>query len=193
MVYDDITLLVDRARQGDRAAMGTLCERFTPMVFATAMARLRNSAEAEEVVQETFLCCVRKLRQLDDDARFPGWLRRIADRLAINRLTRRGAMKDVQAEFLDRAEDPDGTPLDSMLDREQHDALRIALAHLRPLDRKTLLAFYVRGRSLTEMSGDFDVPVGTIKRRLHVARRRLRGSLENGLRPKCKRQAAGVG
>src|SRR5207302_681845 len=80
MVYDDITLLVDRARRGDRAAMGTLCERFTPMVFATAMARLRNSAEAEEVVQETFLCCVRKLRQLDDDARFAGWLRRIAAR-----------------------------------------------------------------------------------------------------------------
>src|SRR5438552_10861525 len=108
MVWDDITELVGRARGGDRAAMGALCERFTPTVFATAMARLRNSAEAEEVVQETFLCCVRKLRQLHDDSRFAGWLRRIADRLAITRLTRRAAVKDVQADTLDRAEDPDG-------------------------------------------------------------------------------------
>jgi RNA polymerase sigma-70 factor, ECF subfamily len=177
MVQDDIMMLVGQARTGDRAAMGTLCERFTPMVFATAMDCLRNAAEAEEVAQETFLHCMRKLPQLRDDARFAGWLRRIAQRLAINRLTRRGRVKGVEAEILDRAEAPDLTPLDSMLRHEQDNAFRSALARLRPLDRKTLLAFYVRGRSLNEMSDEFDVPVGTIKRRLHIARRRLRGCL----------------
>jgi RNA polymerase sigma-70 factor (ECF subfamily) len=186
MVWDDITILVGQARRGDRAAMGTLCERFAPMVYATAMTHLRNATEAEEVTQEAFLHCLRKLPQLREEARFAGWLRRIAQRLAINRYMRRGPVKGVEAEVLERTEAPERTPLDSIVKREQDRAVRAALARLKPLDRKTLLAFYVRGRSLTEMSCEFEVPVGTIKRRLHVARRRLRGCLENGVRGKRK-------
>ena len=41
------------------------------------------------------------------------------------------------------------------------------------MDRRTLEAFYLKGQSLTQMSDAFDSPVGTIKRRLHVARQRL--------------------
>ena len=46
------------------------------------------------------------------------------------------------------------------------------------LDRTTLEAFYVRGESLSQMSAAFDAPIGTIKRRLHVARKRLARQLE---------------
>ncbi len=186
MVFNDINDLVARAQSGDRAAMGALCERFAPMVYATAMSHLRNSAEAEEIAQEAFLHCLRKLPQLRDVSRFPGWLRRITQRLAINRLMRRGPVKGVEAEVLERTEARERTPLDGLLEVERNSAVRAALARLAPLDRKTLVAFYVRGRSLTEMSGEFEVPIGTIKRRLHVARRRLRGSLENGMRRKRK-------
>ncbi len=48
----------------------------------------------------------------------------------------------------------------------------------RDLDRETLTAFYIRGQSLIEMSDHFDAPVGTIKRRLHVARKRLSKEVE---------------
>src|SRR5262249_1056426 len=51
--------------------------------------------------------------------------------------------------------------------------------HLRDLDRRTLVAFYFEGRSLQEMSAEFDSPVGTIKRRLHTARNRLRDKLSD--------------
>ena len=47
------------------------------------------------------------------------------------------------------------------------------MARLRKLDRQTLKSFYVEGRSLKEMCDEFKAPVGTIKRRLHVARQRL--------------------
>jgi RNA polymerase sigma-70 factor (ECF subfamily) len=47
------------------------------------------------------------------------------------------------------------------------------LDRLGDLDRETLEAFYVRGQSLIEMSDEFSSPIGTIKRRLHVARKRL--------------------
>ena len=50
---------------------------------------------------------------------------------------------------------------------------------MRELDRETLVAFYVKGRSLLEMSDEFDAPLGTIKRRLHIARKRLAKEVES--------------
>jgi RNA polymerase sigma-70 factor (ECF subfamily) len=52
------------------------------------------------------------------------------------------------------------------------------LKRLKTLDRKTLTAFYVEGRSLAEMAVRFESPIGTIKRRLHTARKRLAVELE---------------
>ena len=46
------------------------------------------------------------------------------------------------------------------------------------MDRATLVAFYLRGRSLKQMSREFETPIGTIKRRLHVARNRLKRQME---------------
>ena len=46
------------------------------------------------------------------------------------------------------------------------------------VDRSTLVAFYLEGQSLIEMSDEFSAPIGTIKRRLHVARKRLAKELE---------------
>jgi RNA polymerase sigma-70 factor (ECF subfamily) len=51
------------------------------------------------------------------------------------------------------------------------------MTRLRELDRRTLLAFYFEGQSLIEMSDRFQSPVGTIKRRLHTARNRLKDEL----------------
>lgn len=52
------------------------------------------------------------------------------------------------------------------------------MRRLKDMDRDTLEAFYMRGQSLVEMSDQFDAPVGTIKRRLHVARQRLAREVE---------------
>jgi RNA polymerase sigma-70 factor (ECF subfamily) len=52
------------------------------------------------------------------------------------------------------------------------------LNRLKSLDRETLVSFYIQGQSLLEMSEDLDTPVGTIKRRLHTARKRLRAELQ---------------
>jgi RNA polymerase sigma-70 factor (ECF subfamily) len=54
------------------------------------------------------------------------------------------------------------------------------LKRLKELDRDTLVAFYIRGHSLKRIARDFETPVGTVKRRLHVARNRLRQVLERG-------------
>jgi RNA polymerase sigma-70 factor, ECF subfamily len=180
MIWTEITSLVERARAGDRAAYGELVERFQPTVYAVALARLRNPTEAQELAQEVFLHGMRKLPQLRDAQCFAGWLRQITVRMALNRLTRRGPLHKVESEALDQAEAAGAGPLDQLVQSEQAAELYKGLARLKPVDRATLMAFYIRGRSLKQMSREFETPVGTIKRRLHVARNRLKKQLERG-------------
>lgn len=191
MTWTELTTLVERARAGDRAAYGELVERFQPTVYAIALARLRNPAEAQELAQEVFLHGMRKLPQLRDAQCFAGWLRQITVRMAINRLTRRGPFQGVEPEVLEQAQAAGTGPLDELVRAEQREELRRGLARLKAVDRATLVAFYLRGRSLKQMSREFETPVGTIKRRLHVARNRLRRALEEAAGTATAGPAAG--
>jgi RNA polymerase sigma-70 factor (ECF subfamily) len=183
MSWDEIVNLVERARSGDRAAYGELVQRFQTTVYAVALTRLRNVAEAQELTQEVFLHAMGKLDQLRDPHCVAGWLRQITVRMAINRLTRRGPVFGADSEVLENSAGESVGPLDEMVRAEQRAELWDGLGRLKPLDRATLVAFYIRGRSLRQMSREFETPVGTIKRRLHVARKRLRKQLERRSQP----------
>jgi RNA polymerase sigma-70 factor (ECF subfamily) len=179
MIWNEIAILVERARAGNRSAYGELIERFQPTVYALALVRLRNPAEAQELSQEVFIHAMRKLDQLRDPRCFAGWLRQITVRMAINRLTRQRPVSGADPELLENASDSVVSPLDEMVRAEQRAELWAGLNRLKALDRATLEAFYIHGRSLKQMSRDFETPVGTIKRRLHVARNRLRRQMED--------------
>ena len=189
MVWNEITSLVLRARDGDRSAYGELVERFQPTVYALALARLRNPGEAQELTQEVFIHGMTKLGQLRDAHCFAGWLRQITVRMAINRLTRRGPLQGAEPEVLQNAAAADDTPLEELVRAEARAELQRGLERLKEIDRDTLVAFYIRGRSLKQMSREFETPVGTIKRRLHVARNRLRERLEGEARPRRRELA----
>src|ERR1700733_6199256 len=156
MTWTKIKTLVEKAQTGDRVAYGELVERFQPTVYAVALARLRTPTEAQELTQEVFLHGMRKLPQLRDAQCFAGWLRQITVRMAINRLTRRGPFQGVDLEVLDQAQAAGSGPLDDLVREEQADELLQALTRLRPLDRSTLVAFYLRGQSLKQMSREFE-------------------------------------
>ena len=177
MSWNEVTELVTRAQTGDRAAYGELVVRFQSAVFAMALSKVRDAGEAQELTQEVFVHGLRKLPQLRDPRCFAGWLRRITARMAINRVTRRGPAYGAEPEVLEGVASTTSDPAEQMLRREAKAQLRAGLRRLKPLDRATLVAFYLRGRSLKQMSREFETPVGTIKRRLHVARLRLKAVL----------------
>ena len=172
---DDTDLIrsVRCAQRGDREAFGRLVVRYERAVYAIAFRRLANHAEAKELSQEVFVQALRKIRQLRDPRCFGGWLRSIARRMAINRAIRRAPLVPTAPESFEATCVELETPLVRLLAREREDQVHLGLGRLRALDRDTLVAFYLDGRSLLEMSEKFDSPVGTIKRRLHVARKRL--------------------
>lgn len=170
--------LVLAAQNGDRFAFGELFERFERSVFAIAMRRLRDFEEAQELTQEVFIQAMTKLRQLREPEAFGGWLKAITHRMAINRIVRKAPDRAVETEQLEATWVDSQTPLTLALAGERSSCVRAGLDKLRDLDRETLVAFYVEGQSLLEMSEEFRAPLGTIKRRLHVARKRLASEVE---------------
>ncbi|HLA84660.1 MAG TPA: sigma-70 family RNA polymerase sigma factor [Thermoguttaceae bacterium] len=173
----DCAAIVQAAQDGDREAFDRLVDRFESTVYAICLRRLRNRADAQELCQEVFMQVLRKLDQLQDPRCFAGWLRAIAVRMAINRAVRRKPVTTIEPAVAAADCVEFETPLGAVLARERRNQVHKGLGRLGRMDRETLEAFYFRGQSLVEMSDAFQSPVGTIKRRLHVARKRLAAEL----------------
>jgi RNA polymerase sigma-70 factor, ECF subfamily len=176
--WSEVAELVRRAQGGDREAFGTLVEQFQRTVHAICLRRLGNPSEAAEMTQEVFLHVLRRIDQLREPERFAGWLRQVTVRMAINRATRRLAPSSVETVVLEGACELRDDPLAELISRERAQRLWEAIARLKSLDREALLAFYIQGNSLVEIAEQLDVPIGTVKRRLHTARKRLKAELE---------------
>jgi len=170
--------LVRAAQAGDRSAFGDLFERFQPTVMALAMRRLRDHADAQELCQDVFVQAMLKIQQLRTPEAFPGWLRQITVRMAINRAVRRAPAFTMEPEIMEATVTQNTSPLDDVLAVERRGQVREGLDRLGEMDRDTLVAFYIDGNSLNEMAESFAAPLGTIKRRLHVARKRLARQVE---------------
>jgi RNA polymerase sigma-70 factor (ECF subfamily) len=179
--WTDLAILVRRAQAGDREAFGELVEQFQRTVHAICLRRLGNPSEALEMTQEVFLHVLRRLDQLREPERFAGWLRQVAVRMAINRATRRNAPPSVETVVLEGACEQRDDPLDELITRERAHRLWEALERLKAIDREALVAFYIQGQSLIEIAERLDVPIGTVKRRLHTARKRLKAELESSV------------
>jgi RNA polymerase sigma-70 factor, ECF subfamily len=175
--WTEVAERVLRAQDGDRGAFGELVEQFQSTVYAIVLRRLGNTSEAAELTQEVFLHVLRRIHQLREPERFAGWLRQVAVRMAINRATRRVAPATVETGVLEGVFEAGDQPVDELITRERAQRLWAAMGRLKALDRESLIAFYIRGLSLVEIADELSVPLGTIKRRLHTARNRLRTEL----------------
>ncbi|MGV3607364.1 MAG: RNA polymerase sigma factor [Planctomycetaceae bacterium] len=175
-VWDETTELrelVLASQAGDREAFGALCLRFEQAVIGIGLRRLGNLSEAQDLCQDVFLQALEKMHQVREPEAFPGWLLCVANRTAINRITKARSRNTFECASLEGTIEEQDTPLESAIAGEERRELRAGLARLGAMDRETLTAFYVDGQSLNEMSDAFSAPLGTIKRRLHTARKRL--------------------
>lgn len=174
-----VSRLVLAAQAGDQKAYGRLFEQFKASVFAIALQRLRNSIDAEDLVQEVFIKALLKIHQVREPKVFGAWLRSIAHRMSISQLVRRdpAAPTDPTAMIYFRIEH--NTPETILISKQRELEVQKGLQRLKEIDRETLIAFHLQGHSLLEMTLEFDAPLGTIKRRLHVARKRLAKEVES--------------
>lgn len=195
----DDAALVTRAQAGDYDAFEALVRRHQKNTYALALGMLRNPAEAEEVVQETFLSAFSHLDTFRGDARFSTWLYRVASNHALMRLRKKKPEPAGDALDLEPRLSSEGTspfdalsqwarrPDDALHSREVEAALEGALEQLSPDDRSLILLRAFETASHEDLAHQFNTTVPAIKSRLHRARLLLRQLLEERLRGKAPR------
>jgi RNA polymerase sigma factor (sigma-70 family) len=160
--------------RGEEPAVAELVAGYSAPALRLAVALLGDAHEAEEAVQEAFLEALARLEELRSAEAFPAWFRQVVRTRVNRRLRRRSARASAT---LAEPMDPQPTPAESAERREMQARVRAALAKLPPAGRETASRFYLDGWSVAELASAMDVPAGTIKRRLHDARARLRNWL----------------
>ena len=168
--------LVDRARSGDLDAFGALVERHRDVVYRVA-ARIVGEGDAEDVAQDAFLRAFHRLSLFRGESPFRAWLLRIAQNAALNAVTRR------RVDPLERPEEEaagagarkatERTPADALEVSERRDRLARKLREMQPPHRAVLVLRDIEGLSYEEIAEVMETPVGTVKGRLHRARREL--------------------
>ncbi|HKE88246.1 MAG TPA: sigma-70 family RNA polymerase sigma factor [Vicinamibacterales bacterium] len=144
------------------------------LAFRVAFGVLRHREDAEDVAQEAFAKAYRSFRQLRDRARFRAWLVRMTWRLALDRVRteRRRSARELVFES-----DRPTTADDSTLARERAERLWAAIDELPEKLRLVVVLAGIEGHDMKEVSALLDVPEGTVKSRLFIARKRLRERL----------------
>ncbi len=186
MAEQGLSKLVAAARKGDSAAFGRIVEVFQRMVYGYAYALLGDFQAAEDVAQDSFLEAYKSLGRLRDAAAFPGWLKRIV-RHCSNRARRRKMPGLVSLEECGQAAALATTSArPSPHELEVRDAVREAVALLPQPQRDVTTLFYIDGYSQEEIARFLDVPVNTVKSRLHAARTRLKERMVGMVRTMLK-------
>lgn len=141
------------------------------LAFRMAMGVLHNRADAEEVAQDALLRAYRNFSSLRDRNAFRGWLARIAWRLALDR--QRGSRRRERRELAapNTLPQPDVEQVAAASEFESH--LARAMDELPEKYRETLVLAAIEGYSTAEVASLLDLPEGTVKSRLHSARKIL--------------------
>ena len=166
---DALEVIVTRARNGDAEAFGILVRRFQDMAVGYGYSILHDFQLAEDAAQEAFFEAYRTLSKLREPAAFAGWFRRIVFKQC-DRITRRRVVATVPLEAA-----PD--PVQATDEEERKAEVFEAVRQLPEHERSAMTLFYIGGYSMDEVATFLEVPVSTIKGRLHSARERLRTML----------------
>ncbi len=172
-------LLEAVGRDRDRTAFAELFDYFAPRIKAYMRRLGADDAQAEELMQETMLTVWRRAASYDPKlAAVSTWMFTVARNKRIDGL-RRAARPDV--DLNDPTMEQEQEQPDAIVGRMQTAALvREALAELPPEQAEAMRLAYYEGLSQSEIAAKLDTPLGTIKSRMRLALRRLRGSLEAG-------------
>jgi RNA polymerase sigma-70 factor (ECF subfamily) len=173
---DDDQAFIGRLARGERDALEHLYARYGRALYSYAVELTHDRGLAEELVQDTFVAAWRGAASFRGQASLGAWLFGIARRRAHDRL-RRAAHPTMELDSALEVPDEDALPEARALASATRVALRDALDalplhHREPLS--LLLAYELSGRDIGAILG---IPEGTVKSRLHAARRALRAAL----------------
>jgi RNA polymerase sigma-70 factor (ECF subfamily) len=169
---------------GDKDAYGALVRAHSTTVFRVAFRIIGNEADAEEIVQETFLRGYQRLESYQHRSSFGTWIYRIAVNCALNRIGQR----DIVAEYRHGEEsDPeektvqvathDADPERELLSREIGAAQKMAMQRLTPTEKSAFVLRHLEDRSIGEVAEVLEIAPNAAKQAVFRAVQKLRREL----------------
>ncbi|CAM4491677.1 RNA polymerase sigma factor SigW [Paenibacillus tarimensis] len=174
------------ALKGDQRAFAEIVGLYQDKLYHMAYRMLNNRQEAEDAVQDTFLRVYKNLDRYDENMKFSTWIYRIATNLCIDRLRKRKPSYSLDAESNEH-EGLDGysmipsdnrTPESETLLSEVQQTIHKAIDTLPAKYKTVMILRYLQELSLQEIGDVLDMPVTTVKTRVHRGREFLRKRLE---------------
>lgn len=173
--------LIAMAIEGQQHAYAQLVERYEHYVYTLAIRMVKNSEEAAEVAQDSFLRAFRYLPDFRGDARFSTWLYRIVHSVALNRLRKKSPEWHSLDDPSKPVHLPDAWQADAahqLEQQEKHTAVHQAIERLPPDDAAIITLFYLYENSLDEICSIMELTMTNAKTKLFRARQRLKTILE---------------
>ena len=174
--------LIIEVKKGDTESFGELVELFKDKVYQVAYRMVGHPQEAQDVAQEAFLRAYTNLDKFDMDRKFSTWLFRIATNVAIDRLRKK--KPDFYLE--DKIKGTEGLtyesqlaadqelPEDQVVNLEMQEWIQSEINQLPLKYRSAVILKYMEDLSLKEISEILDMPISTVKTRIHRGREALR-------------------
>ncbi|OLO26241.1 RNA polymerase sigma factor SigW [Alkalihalophilus pseudofirmus] len=179
--------LIKEVKKGDQQAFGELVELFKDKVYQLSYRMVGNVHEAQDIAQEAFLRAYTNLDSYDTSRKFSTWLFRITTNLSIDRLRKKkpdqflgdpisgGEGLTVQSQIAADQELPE----DQVVVLEMQEWIQDEISQLPPKYRSAIILKYIEDLSLKEISEVLDLPISTVKTRIHRGREALRKRMRN--------------
>ncbi|MFO0924129.1 MAG: sigma-70 family RNA polymerase sigma factor [Pirellulales bacterium] len=174
--------VIRRVLQGEWDAYGIIVARYQQRIYCAMYAMMGNREDAEDLTQECLTLGFRKLRSFEGRSSMYTWLHRIAMNLAIShrrKHRRETSMSRTSMEVAEPSLARDDEPIEDQIDRADEQLLvRKAIQRLDQQQQSVLVLRDVQGMDYSEIAEVLEIPIGTVRSRLHRARLELKGVLE---------------
>jgi len=168
-------LLVLRCRQGRKEALEEMVRTWERPLFYYIRRLIDDEDEALHVLQQTWVCVLQGLRTLREPRKLPAWLYGIARKTALSHLRARYSERSLFREEQATRDSEDG---DVHLSVDRVEEIHYGLSRISLVQREVLTLFFLQDLSLEEIASVLEIPLGTVKSRLHHAKRALKAVLK---------------
>lgn len=179
MTFPNDDELITQVRGGDIKALETLYDKYKSQIYRTALAVTHDQQAAEDILQDTFLRLHANIGRLDGSVPIAPWLHRVTVNLSYNWHARgRRWVNSLEGVIENLVSNTQASPQRQAERLELRDVVQKAIDTLSFNQRVVVILFYLNTFDLEEIAYILDCPVGTVKSRLHYARRNLRRWME---------------
>ena len=177
-VAESEQLPVQQAREGKPEAWDTLFRRYQLPLYVYVFELIHNEQSSLDIVQETFIAAARHIGGLREDDKFGSWLFGIAHQKCVQRWRKQNRGEILFDEIPDAPGEVEDGPDELLIRREQETEFMNLLNQLPPPQRSVLLLHFIEDFSLEEIARITETQLGTVKSRMHYAKKSLRKLLE---------------